>query len=328
MRNASACYRVIAAVVFIAAVSSVWIYRNFSRDLDSARARVSISEVVDTRCGPVEYAAIGQGAPLLVVHGSGGGFDQGLDFGAAFAAQGFRVIAMSRFGYLKTPLPPNASAEAQADAHACLLDALGVKRATIVGASAGAPSALQFALRHPDRCSGVVLVVPALYVPRAQGTPSVKVPRDTQFLFDTALKSDFLFWFGPSIARNVFLKSIFATSPDLVRDASPEEKDRVDMMIEHILPVSVRRLGLLNDSKVIQSLPRYPLEEVRAPTLAISVADDLFGTYDAAQYTAAHIPNARFVGYETGGHLFVDRRAAMVAEISSFLKVPNDNDEK
>jgi pimeloyl-ACP methyl ester carboxylesterase len=52
---------------------------------------------------------------------------------------------MSRFGYLRTPLPADASAAAQADAHACLLDALGIRRAAIVGASAGAPSAMQFA---------------------------------------------------------------------------------------------------------------------------------------------------------------------------------------
>jgi hypothetical protein len=59
--------------------------------------------------------------PVLVVHGAGGGFDQGLHFGAPLAAKGFQVIAMSRFGYLRTPLPAEASAAAQADGHVCLL---------------------------------------------------------------------------------------------------------------------------------------------------------------------------------------------------------------
>jgi 2-hydroxy-6-oxonona-2,4-dienedioate hydrolase len=71
---------------------------------------------------------------------------------------------------------------------------LGIRRAAIIGASAGAPSALQFALRHPDRAGALVLMVPAVYVPRAEGAASVKTPPGTLFLFDTALRSDFLFW--------------------------------------------------------------------------------------------------------------------------------------
>ena len=54
-----------------------------------------------------------------------GGFDQGLELGDGLVRAGFRLIAPSRFGYLRTPLPADASAEAQADAHASLLDALG-----------------------------------------------------------------------------------------------------------------------------------------------------------------------------------------------------------
>ena len=100
-----------------------------------------------------------------------------------------------------TPLPADASAEAQADAHACLLDALGIERAAIVGGSAGAPSAMQFALRHPDRTAALVLLVPAAYVPREGGAPPLLAPRGTRFLFDTALRMDFLFWAAISSRR-------------------------------------------------------------------------------------------------------------------------------
>ena len=128
----------VLGIVVIAAV--VLAYRN---DIDAAFERVSTgSRIVQTPCGPIEYASAGEGDPVLVVHGAGGGFDQGMDFAKGLAAGGLRVIAMSRFGYLRTPLPPDASPAAQADAHACLLDALGLKRAAIVGASAGAPPLL------------------------------------------------------------------------------------------------------------------------------------------------------------------------------------------
>lgn len=112
---------------------------------------------------------------------------------------GFRVIALSRFGYLRTPLPADASAAVQADVHACLLDALNIRRAAIIGASAGAPSAMQFALRHKERTAVLVLLVPAAYVPRPGGALPMKTPAGLEFLFDTALNSDFLFWLAPGL---------------------------------------------------------------------------------------------------------------------------------
>jgi len=105
------------------------------------------SQIVQTPCGPIEYALAGSGPPLLMIHGAGGGFDQGLKFGAPLARAGFTVIAPSRFGYLRTPLSHDASPAAQADAHACLLDALGLERVVALGGSAGAPSAIQFCLQ-------------------------------------------------------------------------------------------------------------------------------------------------------------------------------------
>jgi pimeloyl-ACP methyl ester carboxylesterase len=293
----------------------------YRRDIDRAFKRVSAgSQVVQTPCGPIEYAAAGEGDPVLVVHGAGGGFDQGMDFAKDLAARGLRVIALSRFGYLRTPLPADASAAAQADAHACLLDALGIQRAAIVGASAGAPSSMQFALRHPDRCRALVLMVPAAYVPRPGGAPPMKIPAWTKFLFSTALRSDFLFWAAIRIARSTVIGSILATPPEVVENAGAEEQARAAWMLDHILPVSPRRLGLVNDAAVTSTLPRYELERIQAPTLVISLADDRFGTYDGARYTAEHVPGARFIGYASGGHVWIGHNREALSEIAAFLK--------
>jgi pimeloyl-ACP methyl ester carboxylesterase len=296
-------------------------YASYQRDIRQARERVATgSEIAQTRCGPIEYAAAGEGPPVLVVHGAGGGHDQGADLAEPLARSGFRVIRMSRFGYLRTPLPADASAQAQADAHACLLDALEIKRAAIIGASAGAPSSMQFALRHPARCSALVLLVPAAYVPRPGGAAPMRTPAWTQFLFDTALRSDFLFWAAIRVARTTVLRAILATPPAVVENASADEQARVARMMEHILPVSERRLGLVNDAAVTSTLGRYELERIAVPTLAISMADDLFGTYDGARYSAEHIPRARFIGYPTGGHVWVGHHQEVMSEIAGFLK--------
>ena len=296
-------------------------YWSFAQDIAHARERIATgSEVVNTRCGPIEYATAGEGPAVLIVHGAGGGFDQGLAFGETLARSGFRVIAMSRFGYLRTPLPADASAAAQADAHACLLDALDIRRAAIIGASAGAPSSMQFALRHADRASALLLVVPAAHVPRPGNAPALKTPAWTQFVFDTALRSDFLLWAAIRLARPTLTEAILATPLSVVENASAAEQARVRRMLDAILPVTPRRLGLLNDAAVTSSLPRYDLERIAAPTLAISAADDLFGTFDAARYTAGEIPGARFIGYVDGGHVWVGHHEGLGAEIAGFLR--------
>jgi pimeloyl-ACP methyl ester carboxylesterase len=310
---------IVAGILVAGAFGLAWV--SYQRDIHAARGRVSTgSQVAQTPCGPIEYAVVGEGAPVLIVHGAGGGFDQGLGFAEPLAARGFRVIAMSRFGYLRTPLPSNASATAQADAHACLLDVLNIRRAAIVGASAGAPSSLQFALRHPQRCAALVLLVPALYVPRAAGAPSVQAPAGTEFLFETVLKSDFLFWAAIKLARSTMIRAILATPPAVVESADAGEQARVAQILDSILPVSPRRLGLLNDAAVTSSLQRYELERITAPALAISVADDLYGTFESARYTAQNVAGARFVGYPSGGHVFVGHQNDVVSEIAAFLK--------
>jgi 2-hydroxy-6-oxonona-2,4-dienedioate hydrolase len=131
MRRGCRALLVLAPVLVGAAFLIGW---RFSSDMQRARAHAAQGSVLlQTRCGPIEYQEAGTGVPLLAVHGSGGGYDQGIAFAGALAKLGIRVIAMSRFGYLRTPMPADASAAAQADAHVCLLDALGIEKAAVVG---------------------------------------------------------------------------------------------------------------------------------------------------------------------------------------------------
>lgn len=304
---------------------SAFIFFKYHRDIRRTRERISAgSRIIETVCGPIEYGIAGDGPPVLAVHGAGGGYDQGLEIAGLLAQSGFRIVAMSRFGYLRTPLPADASAASQADAHACLLDALGIQRVAVVGASAGAPSSTQFALRYPERASALVLLVPASYPFRVQGRPQGAMPERisgaTRQLFDIALKSDFLFWAVSRIARNSMLRGVLGTLPSVIQNASVEERDRVAQVMDHIQPVSMRRLGLLNDLSVVRSLPRYDLERIAVPTLILGVGDCLYGTYPGACYSAENIPRARFVSYPSGGHLWVGHEREVISEIADFLK--------
>ena len=79
------------------------------------------SATIATASGPVEYADRGDGEPLLAVHGTLGGCDQGLVASEFFRVNGFRIIAPSRPGYLGTPLTTGRTPAEQADALAALM---------------------------------------------------------------------------------------------------------------------------------------------------------------------------------------------------------------
>jgi pimeloyl-ACP methyl ester carboxylesterase len=309
------------AVLIIAIAAAVALaLPEYRRDIEAARSRVaSGSEIAQTACGPIEYAALGSGPAVLLVHGAGGGFDQMLDAGRELAKRGFRVVLPSRFGYLRTPLPADASPAAQADAHACLLDALKIERAAVVGVSAGGPSSMQFALRHAKRCAALVLLVPLAWAPPEERERQGRLSPAAWLVFPT-LKSDFLFWLVTRMAPDLVTKTVLGTPPEAVAAAGPAERERMLSMMRSILPVSLRQQGLSNEMAIARSLARYDLERIVAPTLLVSFADDGYGTYASARYTSTQIRGARFVGYPSGGHLFAGHDRDVINEVAEFLK--------
>ena len=308
--------RTLTGALAAVAACLIWILAAYQRDIGAAQQRVSIgSAVAQTQCGPIEYAERGKGPPVLVVHGAGGGFDQGLWLGGWLIDHGYRVIAMSRFGYLRTPLPANASAEAQADAHACLLDALGIDRAPVFGVSAGGPSTIQFCLRHADRCSAMILMVPLAYPPQAVN----RLPQPAHFFLERVTQSDFLMWAGARILRTKMVETVLGTPAEDVRVASEAERRRIDTMLDLLLPMSSRAQGLINEGAVARALRPLPLERISAPALIASVMDDGYGTYAGARYTAEHIPGGHFIGYSSGGHMMIGHEAEFSSEALRFL---------
>ncbi len=312
--------RVLLLVLLMAVLAAVWVRSRFERDLAQATARAAEgSEVLATACGAIEVQVAGEGVPLLIVHGSGGGHDQGMAWARPLTRQGVQVIAMSRFGYLRTPRPADASPEAQADAHVCLMDALGIERAAIMGVSAGGPSALQTAIRHPQRVSALVLVVPIAYLPPTVPGSAPPVSDDKDEWLLRLLGSDFLFWTAQKLTLGPLIRHVLATPPEHLDSASASEKARVDELIGRILPVSSRAAGLIDDTRLGKRLGPYPLERVSSPALLISARDDGFGTYAAAEYTASLIPGAQFLGFDQGGHLLVGHDAAVQAAVLALL---------
>jgi pimeloyl-ACP methyl ester carboxylesterase len=133
-------------------------YPSFHREMRAVRDRLlADSEILKTDQGVIEFSVKGEGAPVLLLHGAGGGYDQGLWSGKTSLGDGYKFISVSRFGYLRSPIPPEASIRFQASLYAALLDHLSIDRTIVVGASAGGPSAMQFANDYPNISAKLLL---------------------------------------------------------------------------------------------------------------------------------------------------------------------------
>jgi pimeloyl-ACP methyl ester carboxylesterase len=178
------------------------------------------------------------------------------------------------------------------------------------------------AIRHPDRVSALILLVPLAYKPPTQADSAPPMPAWVEATMMRLIGSDFLFWAALHVARDQVIKVVLATPPELLVTASPKERARVNAMLDNILPVSARAAGLRSDSSVGKHLAPSPLESVHVPTLIVSARDDGYGTYASAEYTASQIAGAKFVGFDHGGHVWVGHDGEVMAEILRLLDLP------
>jgi pimeloyl-ACP methyl ester carboxylesterase len=274
----------------------------------AARLRAG-SQVVTTTRGPVEVAALGDGPVVLVSHGRPGGYDQGLLIARLLGPAPLRFLAVSRPGYLRTPLTVGRSPEEQADAFAALLDALQIPRVALLGVSGGGPSTLQLALRHPDRCWAVVLIS-ALTGRR----PAKQRPAVVKLFESLILASDLGGWL---ISRLPNLTPAWVAR----RLADPEGLAVRQRLLETLIPESLRGPGRSNDLARFSSLPVYPLQEVRSPTLIVHGTADGSVPFAHAEFAARTIPGAELLAIAGGGHnVFLTHAPQLYPRVRSFLQ--------
>lgn len=311
----------IAAMAF-----GAYIFLAYRSDLRKAHAALESYDVLDvpTSFGTIETIDRGDGFPVLSIHGTGGGFDQGYAMAAEFGEAGYRVIAPSRFGYLGAPVPAETDAFAQADAFAELLTGLGVDRSVVMGTSAGAITALAFTQKYPDRTAALLLMVPAYY-PSELSSPEPWSPLMTSAV-RMALRSDFLFWAAQRFLPETTASMVLATDRDLIRSATPAQRTRLDAMITMILPISARVDGLLLDAKNTATPPSIDLSGIRAPTFIASAADDRYRTADSARLLAEGISGANLLITPDGGHVWANRAPEVDAAAAAFLDRALQND--
>jgi pimeloyl-ACP methyl ester carboxylesterase len=294
------------------AIAALGLFLRYRRDTNAARARLAAVDrhVISTRWGAVEYAERGSGDPVLVVHGIFHNCVGGLLSVRDFSDR--RFIAPSRFGYLGSSIPLDATPAHQADALAALLDALGIDQIDVIGASAGATSALQLALRHPERVKHLAVLVGNL-----PGSPTAVVQPSLAKLFNRQLPLWVLRTFVPSMMVRLAagLPKGFAMSR--------EDARLVSEFIDSLFPVSPE--GVDFDAFVSNAdVNNYNLEAISVPTLIVHTKDDQLASHEASKRAAERIPGARFVSLESGGHAMLGQTKIIRDELTDFFAERTD----
>jgi pimeloyl-ACP methyl ester carboxylesterase len=304
---------VVFAALVAGAALPAFVSLRYRQDMKAARARLAAvnRHIISTPWGAVEYAERGSGDPVLVVHGIFQHCVSGL-FSVRDLLLDRRVIAPSRFGYLASRMPPNATPAAQADAFAALLDALDIRQIDVIGFSAGAPSALQLALRHPERVKHLAVLVGNL-----PGSPTAVV----QPSWTRRVNRQMVMWalrtFAPSTTARLVaaVPKAFAMSGDDVR--------YVNEFIDSLFPMSPEGYNFdLFVSNV--DVTHYDLEAVSVPTLIAHTRDDQLASHEASQRAADRIPGARFVSLQSGGHLMLGQQKKNGDTLAAFFAEGTD----
>lgn len=208
---------------------------------------------------------------------------------APLLGNGFRVIAPSRPGYLRTPLSTGQTFEQQSDAMVALLDTLGLERVSVIGASGGGPVAIHLALRHRERVSSLILW-------------EAISARISHFSMDNLSRGPMLWniteWLVSHVAPAVVP---FLVPPEIKSD--PIAVPTLQRVAASGFPIASRQIGIKNDSRLIRKLTALPLSNITVPTLLVHGTDDTFVPHEQARAACSSIPTAKLVSIPDGTHI-------------------------
>jgi 3-oxoadipate enol-lactonase len=267
------------------------------------RGRLGSPPVPVTSNGTVRlhWEESGAGEPVLLVHGLGYTLDMWHRTVPVLEPRR-RVIRLDNRGVGGSDVPdgPYRIADMADDAVA-VLDAAGVERADVAGASLGGAIAQEIALRHPHRVRGLVLFCTFCRGPRAvAAAPEVN---------------------ATIIARGSMPaeEGIRVMNPYVYDAGTPPERIDEDLAIRRRTYPSTR--GYMGQVQAMLRWSSYDrLPRIGAPTLVVHGESDRLVPPGNGRLIAERIPGARLVLVPGASHiLFTDRPEAVHSAMVDFL---------
>lgn len=295
-----------ANIILALIAYSVFAYYRWS----SAEYSLLVEEalIADTALGPVEYIIKGESGPIvLYFHGTPGGYDQ-----SPPATDTNRLMAVSRPGYLRTPLSSGVTPEEQANLAAALLDTLNIDTVIANGVSGGGPAAIAFALHHPDRTEGLVLIEAISQVSNEEEV----IPGFLQ----SGGFSNYMTW---ALFRIIELTQGQAgfipilVSNEANRDVIVNDPEKLSTLVDSawaLWPANQRINGWANDIEQKKHL-NFPFESISTPTLLIHGDRDTNVNIQESEIVANRIPGAQFHIVRGGDHMMLLTHQEEIIEV-------------
>jgi 3-oxoadipate enol-lactonase len=245
--------------------------------------------------GQVSYETCGSGPEATVLLHDGILDSSAFDAAWPLLCAKARVVRYDRRGYGASPAA-TAPYDAVADLEA-VMKAAGAARATLVGSSSGGGVAVDFALAHPDKVDGLVLVGAAVngFKPTEHFMKRTMtlVTLLSQGRLADAAKDPYILTPGAE-AQRAFVIADLTAHP-----------------------------GNLGAARMIKSGPEVMgrLGEIRAPTLIVTGEVDIPDVHAHAGALEALIPGARRVIAPSSGHfLYLERPKAFADLVTTFVE--------
>jgi pimeloyl-ACP methyl ester carboxylesterase len=233
----------------------------------------------------IHYLEAGRGAPVILLHGTGGEGARWMPTLAGLAPHA-RVIAPDQIGFGQSDKPLTAyHSGVFAGFLAEFMKVISVPRATIIGQSMGAGVALFLAVHHPDTVERLVLVDGGGFRSANDPPPSPPNWRDRQLMNSGTLEE----------SREYLKKMYFDHS--FITDKMVEEnlilRLRSAYTIESMQIANARGLGGVTEEEV---------RAITAPTLLVWGKNDPLSPVANADKLQATIKNSRKVLIDRAGH--------------------------
>jgi pimeloyl-ACP methyl ester carboxylesterase len=244
--------------------------------------------------GEVNYAEIGEGDPIVFVHGISGSWHNWLENLPYFAARGHRAIALDLPGFGASPMP---SWPIDMFAYGRLLhdfcEKLGVRDAALVGNSMGGLVAAEAVLSEPVRFDRLVLVSAAGFIntwlPRQRG----RATSEAWDRFGGRVGALARFTVTHRLARWINFRFV-------VRYPGRLRKELLWEQVNAGVPCPGFADAL---QAVIEYDARDRLEEIQIPTLIVWGTDDWVIPSAAAHSYNRRIPNSQLAIFDRTGHV-------------------------
>ncbi|MEK8130008.1 alpha/beta hydrolase [Paenibacillus filicis] len=251
----------------------------------------------------VEYSIVGQGEPVLIMHGGHSNCQEELGY-RELMENGYAVITPSRPGYGTTSKELGADLIAACEAYLELLDELRIRQVHIIAISAGGPSGILFASRYPERVQSLILqsAVSGTWL-----TPEDKLYKSAQIMFRPSHEK--YLWGIIRLINNLFPSFLFNSmiasfsqlnTKQVLLQINGEDRRQFRSMLNRQRSGHGFLIDLVLTGQDLTSV----LSGIQCPTLLMHSIHDASVPMNQARIAAhRHIPNAQLCELDSWGHL-------------------------